>query len=498
MQRFRIRDTGVTAPPKLQGTLVTVPVPSNYPGRVNTAREKEGEIGRGVFGKVYLTKHQGMAALYCVKVVSLANDVDHEDALQEVKVMQDTCDHPNIVSLHAAWSYRATLHIVMEYCPGGSLDKFIAFGRTHPDYKHGFPVLKVLHYVQELSGALAYCHHSLRIVHRDLKPANILIGWLGTLKLADFGMAKALGPHTDMCATYCGSPLYMSPEQCTGKPYSFAADIWALGCISYELMALTSPWVGDGRVPPHATIVDRIVHATPAWALLRERYPENLVKLTRWMLLKDASERAMASELVQHLSLPEVPAVCEASVVVRPRVSDEVEKLEARVRAAACQIQRSYRERAAPRTPAPVAQPAPVPMAPSAPAPAPPVPLVAPPSTAPSVHVPHPPMIPFDKERPPPYRAERYRAPAAPPQPTPRGEPLSRLPRPRGRATPAATPVPMEQSALIIQKAFVNSFRRAPSRLEQLAAPRRTPPLRTKAVPPRKVATPVSPRKAWA
>ena len=286
-------------------------------------------------------------------------------------------------------------------------------------------------------------------MHRDLKPANILIGWLGTLKLADFGMAKALEPHSDLCATYCGSPAYMSPEQCTGKPYSFPADVWALGCISYELMTLRSPWLPEAKVHAYAQMVERIVHHTPPWAPLSDKYPANLVNLTRWMLLKDPTQRALASDVVSHLSMREVPAldVCETnSVLVRPDADGADE--------AAARIQRSFRERKA-----------------AAPRPA------VPPSPRPAV-LQRAALRPVDKE---PFgRYARYRAPKPSVEPT------------------------EESSALVIQKAFVASLKRCPSRVDQLAAPRRVAPPRTKPLPagmrPFSAVRPPlgSPRKAWA
>ena len=109
--------------------------------------------------------------------------------------------------------------------------------------KRRFMESKVIYFLQELASALRYCHEDLRIMHRDIKPANILLDQLGTLKLADFGLSKSLDPSTDLAKTYVGTPLYMSPEQCAGQPYSFSADMWSLGVVAYELMALRSPWI---------------------------------------------------------------------------------------------------------------------------------------------------------------------------------------------------------------------------------------------------------------
>ncbi len=84
--------------------------------------------------------------------------------------------------------------------------------------------------------------HEKRILHRDLKPANILVAADGRLVIGDLGLGRAMGPQTHFARTTVGTPLYFSPEICEERPYSFKSDVWALGCIMYELAALKTPF----------------------------------------------------------------------------------------------------------------------------------------------------------------------------------------------------------------------------------------------------------------
>ena len=165
----------------------------------------ERALGKGQFGEAILVR-RGRHDLYCMKriFVRTMDESAKRDVLREVDVMR-TCDHPNIVAFHRSWFERNRLCILMEYCPCGALDALIGRFTTA---RKAFPAHKLGHYIQELVGALRYCHDELRVIHRDLKPANILIDEIGTLKLAYFGLAKTVSPNA-MCATYCGSPLYM-------------------------------------------------------------------------------------------------------------------------------------------------------------------------------------------------------------------------------------------------------------------------------------------------
>ena len=89
----------------------------------------------------------------------------------------------------------------------------------------------------QMTAALIFMKDN-KIIHRDLKPANIFLNSFNILKIGDYGLAKSLNRTTQMAATHCGTLLYMAPELLNGKEYSHGADVWAMGCILYEIITL--------------------------------------------------------------------------------------------------------------------------------------------------------------------------------------------------------------------------------------------------------------------
>ena len=159
--------------------------------------------------------------------------------------------------------------------------------------------------MQELSSAMQFMHTSLHIMHCDIKPANVFMDQIGCLKVGDFGLSKGLATAHDMCVTFVGTPLYMSPEQCRGDEYSFPADMWSLGCILYELMALRSPWLfgGSKDCPTIPALMTRIQTKRPRFDSLDACYSKDLVHLCKWMLDTD-HQRRMTSQQLFHVLQP--------------------------------------------------------------------------------------------------------------------------------------------------------------------------------------------------
>tara|TARA_B110001450_G_scaffold87075_1_gene82931 strand:- start:10624 stop:12135 length:1512 start_codon:yes stop_codon:yes gene_type:complete len=272
-------------------------------------------LGAGQFGEARAVKDR-KGTFFCLKevVVKITDDRAREEALNEVKVMKETCTHPNVIMFYESWFERNRMCILMEYAPNGSLDKLI---QNHTTTLKRFTLPKVRSFIEELAGALDFCHTN-GIIHRDIKPGNILIDQLGSLKLADFGLSRALEPN-HLASTFCGSPLYMAPEQCTaGERYSFPADIWAMGCVVFEIMALRSPWVSPTGQEPKSfpILVQRILHATPDYEYLKTLgYSQRLVDVVRWMLQRKVAKRATALEIVDLLELRAPPSASLAQTV---------------------------------------------------------------------------------------------------------------------------------------------------------------------------------------
>lgn len=322
-------------------------------------------LGSGTFGVATAVKTRKGDTLCLKEVTVRPRDQEAKDeALKEVEILK-SCKHPNVVAFYDAWFDRGgRLYILMEYAANGSLDALV---RQYAKTGKRFTAHKVAHFLQELTSALHYCHHELHIMHRDIKPANVLVDSLGTLKLADFGHGKQLGGPAQACETFCGTPLYVSPEQCNGVTYSYPSDVWALGCVVFELMALRPLWMPPGvPEPSQPALFRRIATGAVDLSALKD-YPSRLVDTTKWMLQRVASKRATTAQLLDILEMRAPPTALapplpEDLPTPPARLLDHEESLErrrrlvdeARAMAAASVIQSSFRATLQRRRPQPV------------------------------------------------------------------------------------------------------------------------------------------------
>lgn len=158
-----------------------------------------------------------------------------EEVDVEVRLLR-CFNHPNIVRFVDSYVNQNTLvqHILMVFCAGGTLAK--AIERADGEYFSEAQIMEW--YVQALDG-LRYIH-AQGVLHRDLKPQNLLLWGRGgrVVKIADFGISTVVAGPTVTEKGLCGTPYYMSPEQCEGRPYDARADVWSLGCVLFECCCL--------------------------------------------------------------------------------------------------------------------------------------------------------------------------------------------------------------------------------------------------------------------
>ncbi|KAK3930130.1 Serine/threonine-protein kinase Nek8 [Frankliniella fusca] len=200
--------------------------------------EKIRVVGRGSHGLVTLHRKKEDNKLVIVKEVSLDHLTDDEKkaTLNEVKVLSKL-KHPNVVAYFDNFIHDASVKIVMEYANKGSLHDLI----QNQEGKH-LPQAEVLQMFSQIVQGLHYIHDQ-KILHRDLKTHNIFVSHepsiysMPILKIGDFGISKVLASQSK-ASTVLGTPSYLSPELCQGQTYDERSDIWALGCILYEMLTL--------------------------------------------------------------------------------------------------------------------------------------------------------------------------------------------------------------------------------------------------------------------
>ena len=205
----------------------------------------ESEIGRGSYAVVFSAKTiqpypplvvGDFVAIKAISTSRLSSKQERTKLENEISLMK-TLDHPNIVKLFGVEKSKPYYLLVMEYCEGGDLMRYLR------SYGHGLPEITIREFVWQIGCGLRYLH-AHEIVHRDLKPHNILLSGMGdkpVLKIADFGFARFLRP-ADLAETVCGSPIYMAPEIQFGSRYSSNVDLWSLGVILYELVTMETPF----------------------------------------------------------------------------------------------------------------------------------------------------------------------------------------------------------------------------------------------------------------
>ncbi|KAJ5180081.1 hypothetical protein N7492_003291 [Penicillium capsulatum] len=237
------------------------------------------KIGCGSFGIIRKVKRKTDGFILCRKEINYIkmSQKEREQLTAEFNILS-SLRHPNIVAYYHREHLKASqdLYLYMEYCGGGDLGMVIKNLKKSNKYAEEEFVWRIL---SQLVTALFRCHYGtdpaevgsnilgpaskpsglkgkqgqVTILHRDLKPENIFLGSDNTVKLGDFGLSKQMQSH-DFASTYVGTPFYMSPEICAAEKYTLRSDIWAVGCIMYELCQKEPPF----NARTHIQLVQKI------------------------------------------------------------------------------------------------------------------------------------------------------------------------------------------------------------------------------------------------
>ncbi|HTS46994.1 MAG TPA: serine/threonine-protein kinase, partial [Bryobacteraceae bacterium] len=247
-------------------------------------------LGAGGMGEVYEARDSKLGRKVALKILpaTFANDAERLARFQREARMLAALNHPHIATIYGLEQSGGVHYLVMELVPGQTLAEHIANG--------GLPVEEALKIAGLIAEALEAAHEKA-VIHRDLKPANVKVTPEGRVKVLDFGLAKAFAGEGTVDLSQAvtlseegrilGTPSYMSPEQARGLAVDKRTDIWAFGCVLYEMLTGRTPFAGQTL----SDILAAILKHEPDWGALPERTPPKIRDLLRRCLQKDSQRR---------------------------------------------------------------------------------------------------------------------------------------------------------------------------------------------------------------
>ncbi|KAF1962813.1 kinase-like protein [Byssothecium circinans] len=292
------------------------------------------KIGHGSFGIIRRVRRKADGYILCRKEISYSkmSQKEREQLQAELSILKELV-HPNIVRYYEREHLKASqdLHLYMEYCGNGDLGRVIQSLKNQGKNADEEFVWSIF---SQIVRALYRCHYGQdapapgqnvmglgndakpipvrnrdkpMILHRDLKPENIFLDDDNSVKLGDFGLSKILQSH-DFASTYVGTPFYMSPEICKAEQYGPHSDIWALGCIIYEMCAKAPPF----NAKTHFELIQKI--KLGRYPTIPSCYSPDLAQVIAKCLQVNPHNRPDTAQL---LNLPVVKLMRKEQEVVR-------------------------------------------------------------------------------------------------------------------------------------------------------------------------------------
>ncbi|XP_040208953.1 serine/threonine-protein kinase Nek10 isoform X2 [Rana temporaria] len=249
-------------------------------------------LGSGAFGSVYKVRKRSGQNLLAMKEINLHNpafgkdkrdrDSSAENIVSELTIIREQLCHPNIVRYYRTFLENDKVYIVMELIEGASLGEHF---KSLKEKKQQFTEERLWHIFLQLCLALRYLHKEKWIVHRDLSPNNIMLGERDKVTVTDFGLAKQKQENSKL-TSIVGTILYSCPEVVKSEPYGEKADVWAAGCILYQMATLTPPFHSTNMLSLATKIVEAVYVPVP-----EGMYSEKVSNTIKRCLTSDADLR---------------------------------------------------------------------------------------------------------------------------------------------------------------------------------------------------------------
>ena len=247
-------------------------------------------LGKGSYGIVYKVQKKNTNEIYVIKQITLKglSSKEKNEVRQEAKILS-SINSDFVVKYYDSFEENNSINIVMEYCDEGDLHNFILKKREENKL-----IEEKLIWNLFIKMTIGLAHiHKMKILHRDLKTMNIFLKSGFQVKIGDLGVAKVLLKNS-FAKTLIGTPYYLSPEICQEKPYNNKSDVWALGCILYELCTFKHPFEAKSQ----GALILKIMSNTPD--NINKYYSKELNNLIFLLLEKDSEKRPNCVEILKY------------------------------------------------------------------------------------------------------------------------------------------------------------------------------------------------------
>jgi serine/threonine protein kinase len=292
--------------------------PALEPGAMVAHYRLAGKLGEGGMGEVYRARDTKLQRDVALKILpqAMVHDAERMARFKREAQVLASLNHPNIAAIHGLEESNGIHALVMELAEGETLGDHISVaaglsparaglkaGSTTDGRRSPMTTDEALPIAKQIAEALEYAHEH-GVIHRDLKPANVKITPEGTVKVLDFGLAKVMSPQDSSTAMdpnispslsalatqigmLLGTAAYMSPEQAKGQRVDRRCDIWAFGCVLFEMLSGRKAFEGETI----SDVLASVIKSGPNWNVLPNTTPASLQLLIRRCLVKDPKQR---------------------------------------------------------------------------------------------------------------------------------------------------------------------------------------------------------------